>query len=132
MSGEVLTGPYKGKVVKNVRYQLPDGHVVLEEPFIFSRLHAVDETLVLASVEYVVRQSSVDDDGVHQVVMEKTAKDPLYVEVLGDTPDAPCYGLDKDKPPYRAVVHQWKPLGAFIEGCSVCGGIRRQPNVRNS
>lgn len=57
-------------------------------------------------------------------------------ELLGDTPEAPCYGLDKDKTPYRSAPHSWRPLrvnadfatsgGASptIEVCDSCGGMR--------
>lgn len=55
------------------------------------------------------------------------------MELLGETKTAPCYGLEKDKDPYRSVPHKWHSLtkseykgkvAEEIEGCNECGGMR--------
>lgn len=34
----------------------------------------------------------------------------LFREHPGDDYDAPCYGLDKDKDPFRSVPHAWRSV----------------------
>ncbi len=52
-------------------------------------------------------------------------------EILGDTPEAPCYGLERAKDPFRTAPHSWRSVmkpgarGLRIEVCYSCGGIRR-------
>ena len=46
------------------------------------------------------------------------------MEIIGDTPEAPCYGI-KNKDPYRDVQHKWENIGNNVEVCKVCGGMRK-------